>query len=231
MRARCALWSLAGPGAFGLAARLGGRIEPGYSRRDEPISALAAKGSRAARVMIPGFLGLAAGSVGLAKELRGSAVAPNPVPALLALAGLTTAGAGLARCSDRSCPTRLLGDHNVTRSDDLHAGFSAATFARWIAIPLVAARRAGDAGPRYRRWCRRLGGATLIGLVGGGMLARRPSQSWSGAAQRVMLTSALSWYLWAGIMASISPKGAVALSRRVAFRTVARQQVGDLYRP
>jgi Protein of unknown function (DUF998) len=207
MRARRVLWSLAGPGAFALAAELGGRLVPDYRRRDEPISALAATGSRAARVMIPGFLALAVSSVGLAEELRGSAAAPAPVPALLALAGVTLAGAGLARCSDRTCPTRFLDDDDdVTRSDDLHAVFSAATFALWIAIPLVAARRAEDAGPRYRRACRVLGAATLMSLVGGGMLARRPSQSWSGTAQRVMLVSALSWYPLAGITASITPR-------------------------
>ena len=118
-----------GPGAFGLAAVVGGRREPNYRGTDEPISASAAKGTRAVKFMVPGFLGLAAGTVGLARELRGSPAAPDPVPALVALAGLTTAGAGLARCSDRSCPTRWLGDLDYTRSDDLHVGFSAATFA------------------------------------------------------------------------------------------------------
>jgi hypothetical protein len=199
MRARAALWSIVGPGAFALAATVGGRVEPGYSRRDEPISALAAKGSGAARVMVPGFLGLAAGSCGLARELRGSPAAPNPVPALLALAGLTIAGAGLARCSDPTCPTRALGDQDVLPSDDLHAAFSAVTFALWISIPLLAARRAEDCGPRYRTWCRRLGLTTLVTLIGGGALARRPSQHWSGTAQRVMLASALSWYPLAGL--------------------------------
>src|ERR1700730_14781468 len=176
MRGRAALWSVVGPGAFALAATVGGRIEPGYSRRDEPISALAANGSGAARVMVAGFLGLAAGSCVLARELRGSPAAPNPGPALLALAGLTTARAGLARCSDPSCPTRALGDQDVMPSDDLHAAFSAATFALWISIPFLAARRGEDCGPRYRRWCRRLGFMTLLTLIGGGALARRPSQ-------------------------------------------------------
>jgi hypothetical protein len=186
---------------------VGGRIEPGYVARDEPISALAAQGSRAARVMVPGFLGLAAGSIGLARELRGSKVAPNPVPALLALVGLTTAGAGLARCSDRSCPTRFLGDENVTRADDLHAWFGIATFTLWITIPLVAAARASDAAPGYRRWSRRLGVATLVGLVGGGMLARRPDSRWSGTGQRVTLTTAFAWYLLAGFGANAAQVG------------------------
>jgi Protein of unknown function (DUF998) len=202
MRARTVAVSIAGPGAFALAAFVGGRIEPGYVPRDEPISALAATGTRSARVMVPGFLGLAAGSVALARELRGSAIAPNPVPALLALVGCTTAGAGLARCSDRTCPTRFLGDENVMPSDDLHVAFSAATFALWITIPLVAAARASDTTAAYRRWSRRSGVATLIGLVGGGMLARRPDAKWGGTAQRVMLASALGWYPLAGINAA-----------------------------
>jgi len=201
MRAGAVWWSVVGPGSFALAARLGASLEPGYKRRDEPISALAAKGSPAARVMIPGFLGLAVGSVGLAKGLRGSAVAPSPVPALLALAGLTTAGAGLARCSTRTCPTRLLGDLDVTPSDDLHAAFSGTTFALWIAIPLVAARRAQQVEQRYRTWCRRLGVTTLMGVLGGGLLSRPSSRAWSGSAQRVMLASALSWYPLAAITA------------------------------
>ena len=43
VRARDALWSLVGPGVFALASEVGARIEPGYRRRDEPISALAAR--------------------------------------------------------------------------------------------------------------------------------------------------------------------------------------------
>lgn len=205
MRARGVGWSLAGPGAFALAAFVGGRMEPGYQRRDEPISALAAKGTRAAKVMVPGFVGLAVGTVGLARELRGSTGAPSPVPTMLTVAGMTTAAAGLARCSDRSCPTRWLGDLNYTRSDDLHAAFSAATFALWIATPLVAASRAHDATPRYRRWCRRLGLSTLVALLIGGMLARRPAQRWGGTAQRLMLASALAWFPLAAVAAPVPP--------------------------
>src|SRR5256885_796427 len=102
--------------------------------------------------MVPGFLGLAAGTVGLARRLDGTIAAPAPVPALVALAGLTTAGAGLARCSDPSCPTRGLDNGTPTRSDDLHVLFSAATFALWISTPLVAARKAIDADESYRTW-------------------------------------------------------------------------------
>jgi hypothetical protein len=188
------LVALAGPGAFAFAAAAGSRLEPGYRTRDEPISALAAHGTQSAAVMVPGFLGLALGSLGLARTLHGSTRAPAPVPALLALAGVVTAGAGLARCSDRSCPTRMLGDENVQRTDDLHAAFSAATFALWIATPLVAAARARGASTGYRRLSAALGVTTLVTLVGGGMRARDPDATWGGVAQRAMVASALAWF-------------------------------------
>ncbi len=201
VRARRVVWSLVGPGSFALAAVVGARRVPGYNPRDEPISALAATGSDAARVMIPGFLGLAVGSLGLAHALRGSPAAPSPVPVLLALAGVTVGGAGLARCSDRSCPTRMLGDENVTRSDDLHAACSGATFALWIAIPLIAASRGVNASAHYRRTSCAFALTTLAALVVGGQRARRPAATWSGTAQRVMLASALSWYPLAALHA------------------------------
>lgn len=202
MRVRRVLTAVLGPGAFALAAATGRRLVPGYSPRDEPISALAACGSSAARVMVPGFLGLAAGSVALSRSVRATSAAPPPVPALLATAGLTVAGAGLARCSDSSCPTRMFGDAEVRLTDDLHAAFSVATFTLWITIPLVASARAHDAPPGYRRTSRVLGLTTLALFLGGGALARRPSQRWSGTAQRLMLASALAWYPVAAAYAS-----------------------------
>lgn len=188
------LMALAGPSAFALAAVVGSRLEPGYRSRDEPMSALAAHGTQSAPIMVSGFLGLALGSIGLARAVRGSEHAPAPVPTLLTLAGLATAGAGLARCSDRSCPTRMLGDDGVQPTDDLHAAFSAATFALWIATPLVAAARARDASTRYRRVSAALGVTTLVTLVAGGARARDPEATWGGVAQRVMVASALAWF-------------------------------------
>jgi len=200
MRLRTMLWSVAGPAAFGSAAAAGSRMFPGYSRRDEPISALAAQGSPAAGVMVPGFLALAIGTVALADELRGSPAAPAPVPAMLAIAGLTTAAAGLARCSDPSCPTRgLPNTAEVQPVDDVHVGVSAVTFGLWIAIPLVAAVRARQASRRYRLWSGALGLKSLAGLVGGGMLARRPDSLGSGVAQRATLTAAFGWYVLAAL--------------------------------
>jgi hypothetical protein len=173
---------------------------PGYARRDEPISALAAQGSPAAGVMVPGFLALAIGTVALADELRGSPAAPAPVPAMLAIAGVTTAAAGLARCSDPSCPTRGLPNAEAVQPvDDVHVAVSAVTFGLWIAIPLVAAARARKASRGYRAWSGALGLKTLAGLVGGGMLARRPDSLGSGVAQRVTLTTAFAWYVLAAL--------------------------------
>jgi hypothetical protein len=176
-------------------------MEPGYRHRDEPVSALAARGVRGAKVMIPGFLGLAAGTLALAADLRGSDVAPDPVPAMLAVAGFSTAGAGLARNSDRSCPSRLLGDEHHTRSDDAHAAFALITFSLWVATPLVAAARARGAADRYRAWSRRLGLFCLTAMVVDGVLARRGADRWSGAAQRLTLAGVLGWYPLAAAMA------------------------------
>jgi hypothetical protein len=95
----------------------------------------------------------------------------------------------------------MLGDTDVELTDDLHAAFSAATFTLWIAAPLVAAARARAASSRYRRWSGLLGATTLVLLIAGGRLAQRPSSPWSGAAQRAMLATALSWHVVAAAAA------------------------------
>jgi hypothetical protein len=109
------------------------------------------------------------------------------------VAGLTTIGAGLARCSDPSCPTRGLRNGAPQPTDDAHALVSAATFGLWIAAPLVAARQAREASAGYRRASAALGLGGLAILVGGGQLARTESQRGSGWAQRAMLACLLAW--------------------------------------
>ncbi|HEX4491002.1 MAG TPA: DUF998 domain-containing protein [Acidimicrobiia bacterium] len=198
MRARRFLGSIAGPGAFATAAFVGARREPGYRPHDEPISALAAHGSRAASVMVPGFFALAGGTIAFARALRGSAAAPTPVPQMLTVVGLAVAGAGIARCSDPSCPARWLGD-DVQLTDDLHVAISAVAFAGWAFIPLIAAARARNASARYRRWSAVLGATTLATMIGGGRFQRNPNGEWSGTAQRVTLASAFAWYALAGL--------------------------------
>jgi hypothetical protein len=197
LRIRRALWSLAGPGAFATAAYAGARRQPGYRPRDEPISALAAHGSQAASVMVPGFYALAGATVLFARSLRGSAAAPAPVPQMLTVVGLAVGGAGIARCSDPSAPARWLGDE-VKLTDDLHVAVSGVAFAGWAFIPLVAAARAKGASPGYRRLSATLGATTLATMIGGGRFQRNEGTKWSGTAQRVTLASAFAWYLLAG---------------------------------
>jgi hypothetical protein len=187
------LFAVLGPGAFAAAAAVGARREPGYVPRDRPISALAAHGSQAASVMVPGFVALGLAQVALGRALRGSPAAPDPVPTMVTIAGLTTIGAGLARCSDPSCPTRGLDNGPPQPTDDAHALVSAATFGLWIAAPLVAGRRARDASTGYRRASAALGLGGLAILVGGSPLARSESQRGSGWAQRAMLVTLLGW--------------------------------------
>src|SRR5690242_4375750 len=129
--------ALAGPAAFFGAAIKGGRQESGYSHRDEPMSALAAYGTASGPVMVAGFLGLAASTFLLGRAMRGSRM-PGAVAGMMQLAGVTIAGAGLARCSDRTCPTRGLDNGDPKLTDDLHVAFSAPTFMLWTAMPLVA---------------------------------------------------------------------------------------------
>ena len=139
-RKRAVFAAVLGPASFSMATILSSRLLEDYRHRDEPISALAARGMPSGPLMIVGFVGLGAGTFALGSELRGSAL-PSSLPAALRIAGITTTIAGLARCSDRSCPVRLLGDTGATRSDDLHGAASLATFILWGVMPIVAATK------------------------------------------------------------------------------------------
>jgi hypothetical protein len=193
-RARLAMSAaVLGPAAFGAAALAGARRLPGYHHRDEPMSAIAAKNSGASPIMVAGFLGLGFGTFLLGDQLRGSRV-PKSLPAAMRLAGFTTALAGLARNSDRSCPIRSRGDENATISDDLHGIFSAMTFALWIFMPITAAVRGNRLRPADRRRSALLGAVTVGAFVGTGVLASRRAETWGGAVQRTMVATALGWY-------------------------------------
>ena len=67
-------------------------------------------------------------------------------------------------------------------------------FALWTAVPFVAAMRAHTAAPARRGVSALLGVSTLATDDRGGRMARRPSASGSGTAQRAMLVSAFAWY-------------------------------------
>jgi hypothetical protein len=191
MASRAGLWAAVGSGAFNTAMTVAARRTPGYVVRDQPISSLAAHGSPAAPVMISGFLGLAAGQLGLAAALRDSPVTPEPLPTMLMLTGLTTAAGGLARNSHPDCPTPGLDQGIPETTDYLHMAFSGATFALWMAAPFVAATRSPDAAFRRRS---AVIGVTTVALFGVlGARARRPDQPGGGWAQRAFVASALSW--------------------------------------
>jgi hypothetical protein len=192
--------AIVGPAAFTTAAVFSGRRVSGYSHRDEPVSALAAKKSDAAPVMVMGFLGLAAGSFALGRRLRGTRL-PNGISKMLRFSAVTTALAGLAQCSDRSCPSRFLGDTSATHSDELHGIFSMATFVSWIAMPLLAATRGTNLQRKDRVGSLAVGLTAFAGWLGTGLLVRRRAPTWTGAAQRVMVASALVWYPLAAVAA------------------------------
>jgi hypothetical protein len=111
------LW---GPLVFGLSATAAGRRQLGYDHRSDYVSGLAARGTRSAPVMIPGFVALGTANL----------VTPSDdlvVSTLRRIAGAGTFAAGLLRCSDVRCPDPLT-DPDATGSDAAHAAVSVAMF-------------------------------------------------------------------------------------------------------
>jgi Protein of unknown function (DUF998) len=193
--------ALAGPAAFFGASIAGARRESGYSHRDEPMSALAAHGTRSGPVMVGGFLALAACTLALGRAVRGSRL-PAVIAPMMTLTGLTIAGAGLARCSDRTCPTRGLDNGDPKLTDDLHMAFSAPTFVLWTAMPLVA----GVFGTRLaavdRKRALMFGAASVATVVANSaLLSRGVDKRGGGWSQRAFVGTALAWYPFAAVAA------------------------------
>jgi len=201
LKLRALVPALAAPAAFFGAAIKGARLEGGYSHRDEPMSALAAHGTASGPVMVGGFLGLAASSFLLGRALRGSRM-PGAVAGMMQLAGVTIAGAGLARCSDRTCPTRGLNNGEPKLTDDLHVAFSAPTFMLWTAMPLIAGIVGTRLAPIDRKRALVFGTASLTTmLVNSAMLSRGADVRGGGWSQRAFVASALGWYPCAAVAA------------------------------
>ncbi|HEY3834841.1 MAG TPA: DUF998 domain-containing protein [Acidimicrobiia bacterium] len=192
--------ALIGPAAFFGASIVGARKVRGYRHRDEPMSALAAKGCESAPMMIGGFLTLGASTIMLARAVRGAAL-PRPVVAMLEVSGAAIVAAGVGRQSDRSCPVRFLGDE-VTLSDDVHLFSSMVVFASWLAMPLLTAAFGRRLRPVDRRRSLALGVTAVAGWTWGSVLIRGDSERWGGVAQRVTVASALVWYPVAAIAAT-----------------------------
>jgi hypothetical protein len=192
---------LVGPAAFALASVVGARRLPDYRHRDEPMSALAAKGCPSSPIMVSGFLVLGTATWLLAGSVEGTR-APRPVGSLMRVASVATVVSGLARQSDRSCPVRLLGDEHVTLSDDAHVLAGTIVFGTWIAMPLVAAARGRGLRPAERGLSLALGLGALFGWIWTSVLAQRNAPTFGGLAQRVTVASALAWFPVAAIAAS-----------------------------
>ena len=201
-RKRTLVAAVAGPTAFSLAALLSSRLVEDYSRRDEPISALAARGMPSGPLMVAGCVGLGAGTFALGRRLRGSPL-PSSLPAALAVTAITTSIAGLARCSDRTCPVRVLGDSGATPADDLHGVASLVTFILWGTMPLVAATRGHELSATHRWTSALLGVATVASSGATGTLMRRDPRRWSGLAQRAMVASTFAWFPVAALAAAV----------------------------
>lgn len=144
--------------------------------------------------MVPGFLALGLGTIDLARNLPAGERTPDSVRRMLLGAGITTLGAGLARCSSRSCPTRFFGDVDARVVDEIHGAFSMTTFLLWIATPLLSARSASAGDPRYARRARLLSAATFVSWAATGALVSGRSARWRGLAQRLMAASAFAWF-------------------------------------
>lgn len=187
--------ALVGPACFAAAAVVSARRVPDYSHRDEPISALAAHGMPSASIMVPGFLGLAAGTCWLGRTLSGTRV-PRSVAIGLQVAGAGVAVAGLGRCSDRSCPTRGMNAaaEDVTVSDDVHAISSGVVFGLWTVLPLLAAARGSQMDRRDRVLAAALGSSATAAALWNFSLFKKNSSKWGGLSQRATLAFALGFY-------------------------------------
>lgn len=173
-----------GPVGFAVASVAAARRQPGYSHVANHVSGLAAAGQSSAAVMVPGFLVLGASNLLLP--------APSPAVGRLArVAGATTIAAGLIPASQPRCP-RPGTDPDATALDLGHGVASIATFALWVAMPIVAAKQPG---PRwYRRTSAALGVAALAGFVAAGATTQADSPR-KGLAQRGFLATVFAWYL------------------------------------
>ncbi len=112
---------------------------------------------------------------------------------MMQVAGVSTLVAGLARCSDRSCPTRFLGDAEAEFTDEIHGVASMVTFVLWVAMPFAAAASV-DLDRSARVQSLAMGVATGATFVRAGIAARADDPSNSGTAQRAMVATALAWF-------------------------------------
>src|SRR5438874_3522642 len=103
MRAARRWAGLWGPIAFAVASIAAAPRQPGYSHRGQPVSGLAARGTRLALVMVPGFVTL--GLSGLVMQID------DPVISKLVRApALGLLLSAVARCTTPDCPSPFRGE-------------------------------------------------------------------------------------------------------------------------
>jgi hypothetical protein len=173
-----------GPAAFVVATAAAGRRQPGYWHRRDHISGLAAKNTRSAAIMIPGFVALGLASLTMPSNHRSER-------ALLRASGVGTILAGLFRCSDVRCPDPTR-DADATASDAAHQIASVLTFIAWTVLPFVDAKHRRS--PKARAIVYALGLVTTASFVAAGLTAQSDHPS-KGLAQRLFLGSVFAWYL------------------------------------
>ncbi len=189
---------VAGPVLFTVAWLVAWGVQDVYSPRREDISALAALDAQHAWIMIGGIialgLGLIALGLGLAGVIRdGRSATVGPI--LLALAGVSFVGAGLARndCSSelQACKERV-SSGDVSWHHNVHDVLGVAVFLGLAVAPLVFARafRADSRWSGLRRYSLLTGALTLalLLLFGAEVLA-----GWNGLVQRVLILVPLAW--------------------------------------
>jgi hypothetical membrane protein len=190
--------AVAGPVLFTAAWLVACSVQDAYSPRREDISALAALDAQHAWIMIAGIIALGVGLIALGLGLvsvihDGRSATVGPI--LLVLAGVSFAGAGLARndCSSelQACKERV-SSGDVSWHHSVHDVLGVAVFLVLAVAPLVFARafRADSRWSELRRYSLLSGALTLALLV---VFGAELFAGWNGLVQRVLILVPLSW--------------------------------------
>jgi hypothetical membrane protein len=195
--------AVAGAVLFTVAWLIAWWVQDVYSPRREDISALAALDAQHPWIMIGGIIALGLGLVALGVGL-GSAIddgrSATVGSALLVLAGLSFAVAGLARndCSSalEACKERVdAGD--VSWHHMVHDVVGIGVFLVLVVAPLLFARafRADGRWSDLRRYSLATGWLTLALVV---VFGAEVFKGWNGLVQRVLLALPLAWIIVLG---------------------------------
>jgi hypothetical membrane protein len=203
--------AVAGPLLFTAAWLIAWPAQEEYSPRHEDVSALAAVDAQRSWIMVLGFLALGFGTVALALALldavRGGRSA-RVGAALLALAGLGSVVAGLARndCSSELAACRALPAGELSWHHHVHDLVSALSFVSLAVAQLMLARSFGgdDFWRDLRSYSVVSGLATLLLLI---LYGTRVFGDWEGLVQRIFLAVPFAWIVVVGVRVRRLPAG------------------------